>query len=114
MLDAETGGLRFSRTAGEMDRPLALCVALESPVRVAYEAGPTGFGLARAPTAAAIGAVSPRARSAAEEPGHAEDPVGRAVRRDLGRDRKLAGHHGLVGVLERRAVLVGEDHFASR
>jgi transposase len=57
MLDAETGELRFSRTAGETDRTVALCASLEGPVRVAYEAGPTGFGLARALTEAGIDCV---------------------------------------------------------
>src|SRR5215211_4478796 len=57
MLDAETGELRFSRLAGETDRTLALCAELEPPLRVAYEAGPTGFGLARALTAAGIDCV---------------------------------------------------------
>jgi transposase len=53
-LDAETGELRFSRLAGGNDRTLELCGGLVPPVRVAYEAGPTGFGLARALTAAGI------------------------------------------------------------
>src|SRR3954470_6520352 len=57
MLDAETGELRFSRTAGETGRTLALCSELEAPVLVAYEAGPTGFGLARALRAAGIDCV---------------------------------------------------------
>jgi transposase len=57
MLDAETGELRFGRLAGGMDRTLALCAGLEPPVRVAYEAGPTGFGLARALTAAGVDCV---------------------------------------------------------
>jgi transposase len=57
MLDAETGELRFSRLPGETDRTLALCAELERPVRVAYEAGPTGFGLARALTAAGVDCV---------------------------------------------------------
>jgi transposase len=54
MLDAETGELRFSWLPGEMDGTLALCAGLAPPVRVAYEAGPTGFGLARALTAAGV------------------------------------------------------------
>jgi transposase len=54
MLDQETGELRFGRTAGETDKTVELCASLERPVRVAYEAGPTGFGLARALTAAGI------------------------------------------------------------
>jgi transposase len=57
MLDAETGELRFSRLPGEVDRTLALCVGLEPPVRAAYEAGPTGFGLARALTVAGIDCI---------------------------------------------------------
>jgi len=57
MLDAETGELRFSKLPGETDRTLALCAELEPPLRVAYEAGPTGFGLARALTAAGIECV---------------------------------------------------------
>jgi transposase len=57
MLDAETGELRFSRLAGETERAVALCSGLEAPVRVAYEAGPTGFGLARALTAAGVDCV---------------------------------------------------------
>jgi transposase len=54
MLDAETGEIRFRRLPGEMGRTLALCAGLEPPVRAAYEAGPTGFGLARALGAAGV------------------------------------------------------------
>ena len=57
MLDEQTGELRFSRLGGETDRAVALCAGLEGPVRVAYEAGPTGFGLARALTAAGVECV---------------------------------------------------------
>jgi transposase len=52
MLDAETGELRFSKLAGGNEATLTLCARLEPPVRATYEAGPTGFGLARALTAA--------------------------------------------------------------
>jgi transposase len=54
MLDAETGELRFNRLPGGTDRTLALCAGLEPPVWATYEAGPTGFGLARALGAAGI------------------------------------------------------------
>src|SRR5918999_3986629 len=54
MLDAETGELRFGRLPGGNDGALALCAGLEPPVRAAYEAGPTGFGLARALGAAGV------------------------------------------------------------
>ena len=57
MLDAETGELRFGRLPGETDRTLALCRELRAPVRCAYEAGPTGFGLARALRAAGVECV---------------------------------------------------------
>jgi transposase len=57
MLDAETGELRFGRTAGETDRTVELCSSLDRPVKVAYEAGPTGFGLARALNAAGVECV---------------------------------------------------------
>jgi transposase len=57
MLDAETGELRFAKTGGETAKTVELCASLESPVKVAYEAGPTGFGLARALTAAGIECV---------------------------------------------------------
>jgi transposase len=36
---------------------VAFCAGLPGPVRVAYEAGPTGYGLARALLAAGIGCV---------------------------------------------------------
>jgi hypothetical protein len=39
ILDAETGELRFGRTAGETDKTVELCTSIERPVRVAYEAG---------------------------------------------------------------------------
>ena len=54
MLDAETGELRFNRLPGGTDRTLALCAGLEPPVQAVYEAGPTGFGLARALGAAGV------------------------------------------------------------
>jgi hypothetical protein len=74
MLDAETGELRFGRTVGETDKTVELCTSLERPVRVAYEAGPTGFGLARALEAAGVDCVVaapgkiPRAATAAHAP----------------------------------------------
>src|SRR5215216_6644803 len=47
-LDAETGELRFQRLGGECEPVVRLCGSLEGPVRASYEAGPTGYGLARA------------------------------------------------------------------
>jgi transposase len=47
VLDAETGELAFFALTGDIDRAAAFCAGLPRPVRVAYEAGPTGYGLAR-------------------------------------------------------------------
>jgi transposase len=47
VLDAETGQLQCFTLGGETERTAAFCEQLPGPVRVAYEAGPTGYGLAR-------------------------------------------------------------------
>src|SRR5271165_4958883 len=47
VLDAETGQLQVFAMSGENAKATAFCAALPRPVRVAYEAGPTGYGLAR-------------------------------------------------------------------
>jgi transposase len=47
IVDSESGELRVQRLPGMSGDVAAFCVALPGPVRVAYEAGPTGFGLAR-------------------------------------------------------------------
>lgn len=45
--DADSGELRIQRMEGETAEIVELCSRLPGPVKVAYEAGPTGFGLAR-------------------------------------------------------------------
>jgi transposase len=47
VLDAETGELQWLRVSGDVGEGAALCAGLPRPVRAAYEAGPTGYGLAR-------------------------------------------------------------------
>jgi len=47
-MDAESGELRSCRLSGETARVVEFCAGLPGPTRVAYEAGPTGYGLARA------------------------------------------------------------------
>jgi transposase len=47
VLDADTGELQVFVVNGENTNAAALCAGLPRPVRVAYEAGPTGFTLAR-------------------------------------------------------------------
>jgi transposase len=50
VLDVETGELAFFGMEMDVDRVAGFCAALPSPVAAAYEAGPTGYGLARALT----------------------------------------------------------------
>ena len=57
VVDAESGEMTVHRLPGEAAAVVAFCVGLPGPVRVAYEAGPTGFGLARALLAAGVGCV---------------------------------------------------------
>ena len=47
VLDAETGQLQTFTMGGENATAAGFCAGLPRPVRVAYEAGPTGYGLAR-------------------------------------------------------------------
>src|SRR5450755_2089379 len=47
VLDAETGQLQTFAMSGETATAAGFCAGLPRPVRVAYEAGPTGYGLAR-------------------------------------------------------------------
>src|SRR3954468_10999106 len=47
VLDAETGELRWFRVGGDVADAAGLCAGLPRPVRAAYEAGPTGYGVAR-------------------------------------------------------------------
>lgn len=54
ILDSETGELRFQRLGGSSGPVVELCRSLPAPVRATYEAGPTGYGLARALAAAEV------------------------------------------------------------
>jgi len=56
-MDRESGELRVRRLPGETSEVVAFCAALPGPTRVAYEAGPTGFALARALSAVGVGCV---------------------------------------------------------
>jgi transposase len=47
VLDGETGEVQWFRVSGDVGEAAALCAGLPRPVRAAYEAGPTGYGLAR-------------------------------------------------------------------
>lgn len=47
VLDAESGEVQWFRLGGDAREAAGLCAGLRRPVRAAYEAGPTGYGLAR-------------------------------------------------------------------
>ncbi len=54
VLDAASGELRVQRVSPRSEETVAWLQRLPQPVRVAYEAGPTGYGLARACAEAGI------------------------------------------------------------
>jgi transposase len=54
-IDTMTGELSRVRFGAGVEAPVAWLQELPGPVRACYEAGPTGFGLYRAATAAGIG-----------------------------------------------------------
>ena len=56
-LDAESGEIRTSKLTAETAKVVGFLAGLPGPTRSAYEAGPTGYGLARALHAAGIGCV---------------------------------------------------------
>lgn len=56
-MDRESGELAVRRLPGRVSDVVEFCRALSGLTRVAYEAGPTGFGLARALEAAGIGCI---------------------------------------------------------
>jgi len=47
VVDAGSGELSFRRLSGSTSEVAGVCAALPAPASVAFEAGPTGFGLAR-------------------------------------------------------------------
>jgi transposase len=57
VLDAETGELRTFRMSGGSSEVARFCAGLPRPVRAAYEAGPTGYGLARELARRGVGCV---------------------------------------------------------
>jgi len=57
--DSESGELATRRMGGVTEQVAEFCAGLPAPVRVAYEAGPTGFGLARAMQERGVGCVWP-------------------------------------------------------
>jgi transposase len=82
-VDGESGELRVRRLSGETAEVVAFCAGLPGPARVGYEAGPTGFGLARALAAAGVGCV-------VAAPGKIERPAQDRVKTDRRDAERLA------------------------
>jgi len=57
VLDAESGELSWFALRGDVREAAGLCAGLPRPVRLAYEAGPTGYGLARELAAGQVSCV---------------------------------------------------------
>jgi transposase len=74
-VDRESGELGIRRLSGKTEEVVAFCAGLPGPTRVAYEAGPSGFALARALTAAGVGCV-------VAAPGKIERPAQDRVKTD--------------------------------
>jgi transposase len=94
VVDRETGELAVRWLSGETAEVVAFCGGLPGPVRVAYEAGPTGFALARALIAVGVGCV-------VAAPGKIERPAQDRVktdRRDAERLVRLLMVDGLYAV----------------
>jgi transposase len=75
VVDGESGEMTVHRLPGDTSAVVAFCAELPGPTRVAYEAGPTGYGLARALVAAGVGCV-------VAAPGKIERPAGDKVKTD--------------------------------
>ena len=74
-IDGESGELRSRRLSGRTSEVVEFCCSLPGPTRVAYEAGPTGYGLARTLHTAGVGCV-------VAAPGKIERPAGDKVKTD--------------------------------
>jgi transposase len=74
-IDGESGELCSRRLSGTTSEVVEFCGALPGPTRVAYEAGPTGYGLARALDGARMGCV-------VAAPGKIERPAADRVKTD--------------------------------
>jgi transposase len=94
VVDAESGEMSVRVLPGATGSVVEFCVALPAPVRVAYEAGPTGFSLARALRSSGVECV-------VAAPGKIERPAQDRVktdRRDAERLVRLVMIDGLVAV----------------
>src|SRR6266571_8464799 len=83
VVDAPSGEMSVHRLAGRTSEVTAFCGRLRAPVRVAYEAGSTGFELARALETAGVECV-------VAAPGKIERPAQDRVKTDRRDAERLA------------------------
>jgi transposase len=100
-VDALSGELRSRRLPGATGEVVEFCASLPGPTRVAYEAGPTGYGLARALHAAGIACV-------VAAPGKIERPAQDRVKTDR-RDAERLVRLLMIGGLHAVRVPSGEE-----
>src|SRR3954467_8139271 len=100
-VEGESGEMRGRRLTGRTEEVVAFCAGLARPTRVAYEAGPTGFGLARELEAAGIGCV-------VSALGKIERPAGDRVKTDR-RDAERLVRLLMIGGLHPVRVPSGEE-----
>jgi len=100
-IDGESGELRSRRLSGTTSEVVEFCCSLPGPTRVAYEAGPTGYGLARALHAAAVGCV-------VAAPGKIERPAAENVKTDQ-RDAERVLRLLMIDALHPVRVPSGEE-----
>src|SRR5436305_4084943 len=105
-LDAESGELRTARLQGEAAKVVAFCAGLPGPTRVAYEAGPTGYGLARALHAAGVECV-------VAAPGKIERPAQDKIKTDQ-RDAERVLRLLMIDALHAVRVPTIEEEGATR
>src|SRR6516164_7402170 len=101
VVDAHSGEMTVHRLPGSTSELVAFCAGLPGPTRVAYEAGPTGFGLARALTAAGVGCVI-------AAPGKIERPAQDRVKTDQ-RDSERLVRLLMIDALHPVRVPSGEE-----
>ena len=88
-VDEETGKIARARLCPDHGEVLGWLHQLRAPVRVAYEAGPTGFGLARAITEAGMECL-------VAAPSKLQRPAGDRVKTDLLTELSAASPRGCV------------------
>jgi len=101
VVDGESGEMTVHRLPGETAAVVAFCAGLPGPARVAYEAGPTGYGLARALVAAGVECV-------VAAPGKIERPAQDRVKTDQ-RDAERLARLLMIGALHPVRVPTGEE-----